>query len=82
MSLAEIEASFHRPLAVFPDSAHSRSETRSKAIGTTDKGRHILIVFTLRGRGKKILIRPISVRFMHRKEVRYYEEEVAKAAKR
>jgi len=82
VSLAEIEVLFHRPLAVFPDPAHSRSETRFKAIGTTDKGRRVLIVFTLRKRGSETLLRPISARYMHRKEVKYYEEEAAKTAKR
>ena len=83
VSLAEIESSFHRPIAVFPDPAHSRRETRFKAIGQTDKGRSILIVFTLRRREGETLIRPISARYMHRKEVAYYEEkEAAKTAKR
>jgi uncharacterized DUF497 family protein len=82
VSIAEIEALFRRPLAVFPDPAHSRGETRFKAIGTTDKGRGVLIVFTLRRRGDDTLLRPISARYMHRKEVKYYEEEAAKTAKR
>jgi hypothetical protein len=73
VSLADIEALFTRPLAVFPDPEHSRIETRFKAIGTTDAGRHVFAVFTLRKRGGATLIRPISARFMHRKEVRHYE---------
>ncbi|HKX11061.1 MAG TPA: BrnT family toxin [Stellaceae bacterium] len=82
VSPAEIESTFHRPIAVFPDPAHSRSETRFKAIGKTDKGRSILIVFTLRRREGETVIRPISARYMHRKEVKYYEAEVAKSEKR
>jgi uncharacterized protein len=82
VSIAEIEALFRRPLAVFPDPAHSRSETRFKAIGRTDRDRTVLIVFTLRKRGGETLLRPISARYMHRKEVKYYEEEAAKTAKR
>ncbi|MBI4273251.1 MAG: BrnT family toxin [Rhizobiales bacterium] len=79
---ADIEALFARPVTVFPDPAHSRIETRFKAIGTTARGRHVFVVFALRQRGDVTLIRPISARFMHRKEIRYYEEETAKAKKR
>jgi uncharacterized DUF497 family protein len=82
VSTADIEALFARPVAVFPDPAHSRIETRFKAIGTTARERHVFVVFALRQRGDVTLIRPISARFMHRKEIRYYEEETAKAKKR
>ena len=73
---------FHRALAVFPDPAHSIDEERLKAVGATDTGRFVLVVFTLRGREGQRLIRPISARYMQRKEVAYYEEEVAKATHR
>lgn len=82
ISLAAIESLFRRPVSVFPDPAHSTVETRFKAIGTTDDGRSVLIVFTLRRRGGDTLIRPISARYMHRKEIEHFEEEAAKAAKR
>ncbi len=82
LSVAEIESLFHRPVAVVPDPAHSRGETRFKAIGWTDEGRSVLIVFTLRKRADETFIRPISARYMHAKEVKYYEEEAAKIEKR
>jgi len=41
----------------------------------------VLIVFTLREKADDTFIRPISARYMHRKEIEYYEEEPAKAAK-
>lgn len=82
LSVAEIESLFHGPIAVFPDPAHSRSETRFKAIGRTNQGRSVLIVFTLRKRGDETFIRPISARYMHAKEIRYYEKEAAKTPKR
>ena len=82
VSLAEIEVLFRGSIAVFPDPAHSHGETRFKAIGKTDKGRNVLIVFTLRKRGRHTLIRPISARYMHKREVEHYEKEAAKAAKR
>jgi uncharacterized DUF497 family protein len=78
VQLTDIEAMFGRPLSVLPDPAHSRNEERFKAIGRNEDGRHILIVFTLRERDGEVLIRPISARFMHQREVRYYEEEAAK----
>jgi hypothetical protein len=40
------------------------------------------MVFTLRERADALLIRPISARYMHQKEIRHYEEEIAKAEKR
>ena len=82
VSLAAIESAFHGPVAVFPDPAHSGREERFKAIGRTAEARAILIVFTLRTYDAGTLIRPISARFMHRKEIDHYEEETAKAANR
>jgi uncharacterized protein len=75
--LADIEAMFQRPVAVFPDPFHSRHEERFKAIGKSAAGRSIFVVFTLRSRNRKIFIRPISARYMHRKEVEHYEKEKA-----
>jgi uncharacterized DUF497 family protein len=77
-----IESLFHRPLGVFPDSAHSDAEERLKAIGRTDDGRGVLIVFTLRKRGEEMFIRLLSARYMHRKEVEHYEKATAEAQKR
>jgi len=79
VSIADIEALFRKPIAVFPDPAHSREEERFKAIGTTGRGRYVFLVFTLRKRGSETLIRPISARYMHRKEVEHYEKETAQA---
>jgi len=80
--LATIEALFEHEIVVIPDPEHSRGETRFKAIGLAGDGRHVLIVFTLRLRDDGRRIRPISARYMHAKEVRHYEKEAAKAAKR
>jgi uncharacterized DUF497 family protein len=82
VSLATVESLFHRPLAVFPDPAHSEDEERFKAIGRTDEGRSVLIVFTLRTERIESFIRPISARYMHQREVDYYEEAAAKTEKR
>jgi uncharacterized DUF497 family protein len=69
-----IESVFDRPVAILPDKTHSRTEQRLRAIGKTAEGRAI-VVFTLRRRGDDILIRPISARYMHDKEVKSYEKE-------
>ncbi len=82
VSAAAIEAMFERSVAVLPDPAHSHGEERLKAIGTDGAGRHILLVFTLRRRGEDVLIRPISARYMHRREVEYFEKEVARIQER
>ncbi len=73
--VAEVEGLFSRPLLIIPDASHSRSEERLRAIGKTAKGRSVFLVFTIRELGGKRFIRPISARYMHRKEVKHYEEE-------
>ncbi|HUA83141.1 MAG TPA: BrnT family toxin [Bryobacteraceae bacterium] len=75
LSVSVIESLFTRALAILPDAAHSRSERRFRAIGRTEKGRGVFIVFTLRRKGDEVLIRPISARYMHREEIEAYEKE-------
>jgi uncharacterized protein len=82
VSQAAIESVFRSSIAVLPDPLHSKSEERFKAIGKSDGGRWIFLVFTLRTRRGKRLVRPISARFMHKKEVEHYEKETATAQKR
>lgn len=82
VSLAEIEELFRHPLAVYPDPAHSRTEQRFIAIGQGEAGQHVLVVFTYRLHDGETLIRPISARYMHRKEVDYFAQEVAKTQHR
>ena len=62
-------------MTILPDEAQSQNERRFKAIGKTDEGRMIFIVFTLRRRDGALLIRPISARYMHRKEIDHYERQ-------
>ena len=75
LSVAAIESLFARPLAVLPDEAHSQSERRFRAVGRTDKGRGVFLVFTLRHRGDEIFSRPISARYMHKREIDAFEKE-------
>jgi uncharacterized DUF497 family protein len=77
VSLSDIETAFHRTIDFFPDLAHSQNEPRYIAIGTTEEGRSLFVSFTLRQRGEETYIRPISARYMHRKEVAYHEKTIA-----
>ena len=73
---------FQGQLVVYPDPDHSTEVERFIGIGRTDEDRCVLIVFTLRTRGEAVLIRPISARYMHKKEIDYYEKEASQIDKR
>ena len=75
VSVAEVEGLFSSPLLLIADASHSQSEERLRAIGKTASGRSVFLVFTIRVRAGKRLIRPVSARYMHRKEVKHYEKE-------
>ena len=47
---------------------------RVRAVGRATTGRYVFVVFTIRMQFGRRLIRPVSARYMHRKEVRRYEE--------
>ncbi len=72
LSIAEIESFFHYGnFVVAPDLRHSASERRLFAVGKTKYGKPVLAVFVERSG----LIRPVSVRYMHQKEWKKYEEK-------
>jgi uncharacterized DUF497 family protein len=75
LSTALIESLFARPLAIIPSATASQEERRFCAVGQTGNGRRVFLVFTLRRNGDRQLIRPISARYMHKKEVESYEKE-------
>ena len=77
----EIESLFFGTPLVGPDSAHSAAEQRFRAVGVTASGRHLFVVFTWRFREAERLIRPVSARYMHQKEVEAYEEAVSRTQK-
>jgi uncharacterized protein len=77
LEIAELEAVFAHPHRLAPDIGHSNEEARYLAIGNGGGSRPIFVVFTLRTMGNKTLIRPISARYMHQKEIRYYEKAFA-----
>ena len=74
VSIAEIESIFSRPVVVLPDKANPQGEQRFRAIGTTAKDRKVFVVFTLRNHEDSVLIRPISARYMHKREAESYEK--------
>ena len=71
---AEIEQLF-TSARVAPDLLHSQQETRYIAVGRNQSGRAMFVAFAIKqAQGGLHLIRPISARFMHEKEVQRYEE--------
>lgn len=71
------EAFFNQPLLLQEDEGHSKVEARCYALGITNDGRHLFIVFTIR----QNKIRVISARDMSRKERRIYSEQIEKTSK-
>lgn len=61
---------FNLPFVVADDQEHSLVEERYYALGQTDRGRKLFVVFTIRG----ALIRVISTRNMNRAEGGIYDE--------
>jgi len=69
VSQAECEQIFfHLPVVVAEDAGHSQAENRFHALGQTDQGRRLFVVFTIR----KDQIRVISARDMNRNEQEVY----------
>jgi len=64
------QAFFNLPFIATEDEKHSQREKRYFALGQTDAGRRLYMVFTFR----KSLIRFISARDMSRKERKVYEQ--------
>lgn len=78
VSICESESLFTGTVFVSSDPKHSFTEERLKGFGTTQVGRNLLVTFTFRRKGEDVYIRPISSRYMHAKEVTYYEKETSK----
>ena len=82
VSIAEIERLFQGEALVGPDPAHSSVEQRFRAVGVTAEGRDIFVVFAMRRRGRLLLVRPISARYMHKKETLAHEKEISRLQER
>ncbi len=71
--IREIEKALaSKTLVIMPDMKHSKDEGRYIAICQTAQGRDIFIVFTFRIVAGRKLLRPITARYMHRKEAERY----------
>ena len=83
VSVAEVEHVLaNAATLIVPDFKNSRAEPRFLAVGRTQEGRYTFVVFTPRQTGGRRLLRPISARYMHRKEIKKYEQEIARLQKR
>ena len=67
------EVFFNQPLLLTHDPGHSITESRYRALGRTDRGRCLMVIFALRV--EDTLIRVISARPMNRKERKLYGNE-------
>jgi uncharacterized DUF497 family protein len=77
MTIADIEHVVVQQTTLLVPSPKGGDEERIMAIGRTPEGRLAMVVFTPRRRGARNLLRPVSARFMHRREARKYEQEVS-----
>jgi uncharacterized DUF497 family protein len=82
VSIDALESAFYGTMSIFPDPAHSQGEERFIGIGKTDEERNVFVAFTLRHHEGETFIRPVSARYMHRKEVEHYEKEITKTKNR
>ena len=73
VSQAEIEQVLLGTPAVMPDP--QPDEPRMRAIGKTAAGRYVFMAFMWRQQEGTTLLRPISARFMHQKEIDHYEDQ-------
>lgn len=83
VSISEIEYVLgHARSLMIPDHKNSREERRYIAIGRTRAGRWAFVVFTPRRSAGATLLRPLSARYMHAREIKKYEQEIARAENR
>jgi uncharacterized DUF497 family protein len=75
VSNIEIEDLFAQSPRIAPDPRHSVDEDRMIAVGRTNTGRPVFVAFTIRTKNKRRLIRPVTARYMHAKEIAAYEKE-------
>lgn len=76
LSIAEIEHVLrHSETLIVPDAKNSEYEPRFIAIGRTPAGRYAFVGFTPRVVEGRAKVRPISARYMHKKEIARYEKE-------
>ncbi len=77
VSIADIELLFAHGPRVAPAPKHSADEDRLIAVGRTSTGRLLFVAFTMRTKEGRPLIRPVTARYMHAREIAAYEKESA-----
>ena len=83
VSIAQIESALAaNALVILPDTKHSTTEDRYIAAGRTAAGDYLFIAFTFRRINGRRALRPITARYMHRKEARQYEQARTQIKKR
>jgi uncharacterized protein len=75
VSITQIEALFAHNPRIEPDLKHSADEDRLIDVGITSTGRPVFVAFTIRTKKDRRLIRPVTARYMHAKEIAAYEKE-------
>ena len=75
VSLKQIEALFAHNPQIAPDPKHSTEEDRLIAVGRIQSGRPVFMAFTIRTIQGRRFIRPVTARYMHKKEIAAYEKE-------
>jgi uncharacterized protein len=73
ISKEEIEDLFDNDPGTYADPSSSEAEQRLRAIGEGWNKRMMLVAFTTRETNGALLLRPISARYMHQKEISRYE---------
>lgn len=70
----QIEEFFRGSFWFDEDRLHSQLERRYLAIGRPSARRAMVVVFTFRDKDGLKLLRPITARYMHKKELEKYEQ--------
>lgn len=76
-----VECFFLEKIWIAPDPTHSLNEERFLAIGKEKGGRYLIVAFTFRIKNERRLIRPISARYMNRREILKYEKTFTQSKK-
>jgi uncharacterized DUF497 family protein len=83
LSIAEIESVLsNSETFIVPNVKIFDDEPRFIAIGRNHNGRFAFVIFTPRERNGLTVWRPISARYMHKKEIARYEKEISGAQDR
>jgi len=81
LSVSTIEQFFRCEIQILGDPKHSQAENRFIAVGRAADGKPVFVGFTYRRKGKLLLIRPISARYTHEREVKRYVKASAETQK-